>query len=375
MKFRVSVETLRGSVERAAKVVDKTTRGSVRENIRFTLFHNRLQLTVVNDRVSLSDFFYLETDLLDGQNFSFLMKADTLISFLKSKNGDLDVSLKRDGEITFEYERGSYSDVWTQDALFPTIFLPREEDYRMTVKSGYFVPALKKSFVFLGIDEFRPIMEVVLLHIKTDKFNIVSTDLNRLYKSEFLTKETRGEEQEVLISETASSLLYDFLSDSDSVDIKVHSDGVRQFFSFGNTVISDMMLEAKYPPYQRVYDAFEDGISVRVNKKDFISSLSSSRLVCSSDNILLNVEIGSEDLKIWANDLSSRKKIIEKVPCEIVVDKNINATFSIPCRNLHSAVKNIDSSHLVLCLSAKGNAISVKDEAKENELMLCSTFK
>lgn len=375
MKFRVSVETLRGSVKRAAKVVDKTTRGSVRENIRFTLFHNRLQLTVVNDRVSLSDFFYLETDLLDGQNFSFLMKADTLISFLKSKNGDLDVSLKRNGEITFEYERGSYSDVWTQDALFPTIFSPKDEDYRMTVKSGYFVPALKKSFVFLGIDEFRPIMEVVLLHIKTDKFNIVSTDLNRLYKSEFLTKETRGEEQEVLISETASSLLYDFLSDSDSVDIKVHSDGVRQFFSFGNTVISDMMLEAKYPPYQRVYDAFEDGISVRVNKKDFISSLSSSRLVCSSDNILLNVEIGSEDLKIWANDLSSRKKIIEKVPCEIVVDKNINATFSIPCRNLHSAVKNIDSSHLVLCLSAKGNAISVKDEAKENELMLCSTFK
>lgn len=375
MKFRVSVETLRGSVERAAKVVDKTTRGSVRENIRFTLFHNRLQLTVVNDRVSLSDFFYLETDLLDGQNFSFLMKADTLISFLKSKNGDLDVSLKRNGEITFEYERGSYSDVWTQDALFPTIFSPKDEDYRMTVKSGYFVPALKKSFVFLGIDEFRPIMEVILLHIKTDKFNIVSTDLNRLYKSEFLTKETRGEEQEVLISETASSLLYDFLSDSDSVDIKVHSDGVRQFFSFGNTVISDMMLEAKYPPYQRVYDAFEDGISVRVNKKDFISSLSSSRLVCSSDNILLNVEIGSEDLKIWANDLSSRKKIIEKVPCEIVVDKNINATFSIPCRNLHSAVKNIDSSHLVLCLSAKGNAISVKDEAKENELMLCSTFK
>lgn len=103
---------------------------------------------------------------------------------------------------------------------------------------------MKRSFAFVGSDEFRPAICSILLNVKKDYIDIVSTDMFRLFidRKEYANA---VEERSIMLSEVAASILYRFLSDKDT-EISISTDGVRTFLCFDNVIISDMNVEQQY---------------------------------------------------------------------------------------------------------------------------------
>ena len=95
------------------------------------------------------------------------------------------------------------------------------------VMSSSFIQSMKRSFAFVGSDEFRPAICSILLNVKKDYIDIVSTDMFRLFinRKEYANA---SEERSIMLSEVAASILYRFLSDKDT-EISISTDGVRTF--------------------------------------------------------------------------------------------------------------------------------------------------
>ena len=374
MKFKVSAEILKGLVDKSSKILDKTVRGTVRDNIKFTLTADSLRSVVVNDSVSLSDRINIvECDIQNGEEFSFLIKADTLISFIGSKKCYLEITLFDNKEIRFDYPRGSYSDTWEQADLFPNLFLPNESNYKTTVKSGNFVSVLKKAFSFIGDDEYRPMMQRVLLDIKEDRFNIATSNMFMLFKNEYMVDVLNEYTSQMVFSRNAFDILYSYLSDSDDVDINIHFDGVRQYLCFNDTIITDMALEGNYPAYEKIFNRFESALMVEVNRRDFITMISSSNMVCDDKNhILLDVEI-DDVVRISAENLLNRKKIKEDIDCvKLFGEKGV---FKISSRNLLIPARNISGSKMVIELSKDDLLVRITNPDCKSETIICSTFR
>lgn len=103
---------------------------------------------------------------------------------------------------------------------------------------------MKRSFTFVGTDEFRPAICTVLINVKKNYIDIVSTDMFRLFinRKEVESINSILKDKAIMLSEVAASILYQFLSDRE-VEIVISTDGVRTFLCFDSVIISDMNVE------------------------------------------------------------------------------------------------------------------------------------
>ena len=181
------------------------------------------------------DIFDINTDISCDQIFSFLVDAGTLISFFKNHNQDVEIEIKNDYSIVFRYKNGSFSSTWIEDKSFPDFFYPVGDSIR--VLSSSFIQSMKRSFTFVGTDEFRPAICTVLINVKKNYIDIVSTDMFRLFinRKEVESINSVLKDKAIMLSEVAASILYQFLSDRE-VEIVISTDGVRTFLCFDSVI-------------------------------------------------------------------------------------------------------------------------------------------
>lgn len=226
---------------------------------------------------------------------------------------------------------------------------------------------MKRSFAFVGSDEFRPAICSILLNVKKDYIDIVSTDMFRLFinRKEYANA---SEERSIMLSEVAVSILYRFLSDKDT-EISISTDGVRTFLCFDNVIISDMNVEQQYPNYEYVCSKFEKSSRVKFDRDLLISVLNSMTLV---DNVV-NVKVDEENgITVMSEDFGNRKKIMESMPLNALEGPCFN--FSIGKENILSSVKSLIKGDTVMDWSDQYKMIKMFNPKYESTYVLNQTL-
>ena len=131
-----------------------------------------------------------------------------LFHFFKNHNQDIEVEIKKRLQYRFlNTIEDLFSSTWIEDKAFPDFFYTVGDGIR--VMSSSFIQSMKRSFAFVGSDEFRPAIGSILLNVKKEYIDIVSTDMFRLFINR---KECANalEERSIMISKVAASILYRF---------------------------------------------------------------------------------------------------------------------------------------------------------------------
>lgn len=360
MKIRVSAKNMNDKLSKLSRLFIKSKIDDYTSKIRICAMGSYLDLYVVNNDISISDRIY---ECSSDSNFSFLFDAATLISFFKSKKGDIDIVLSEDYSAKFFYRNGEFEYVWEDDSKFPEIFKP--SDSKIRLRSSYFVPVLKRSFSFLANDEFRESINRVFIKNNNGYIDVVATDRFKIFKS---TKESYSSDNtEFLISEKCASILYQYASEDD-IDIYMSTDNKRTFMEFGDTFISDMGTNMKYPNYSLLFDGFSPTTSFDVEKNSFLSTLESSAIANTAN---FDIFIGN-NLTIVASNVLDRKKVKESIGI-----LNINGQEEKICvsgKNLIASVKNIIGDSIRFEYSNKTRLIRLYNPKYNSESILCPTL-
>lgn len=366
MKVRVPGILMNEKLSNISKMFDKVLKDCVTSNIKITLYFDHIRIQAMNERITYTDdIFDVNTDISCDYKFSLLVDAGTLISFFKNHNQDIEIEIKNDYSIVFKYDRGSFSSIWIEDKAFPDFFYPVGDGIR--VMSSSFIQSMKRSFAFVGSDEFRPAICSILLNVKKDYIDIVSTDMFRLFinRKEYANA---VEERSIMLSEVAASILYRFLYDKDT-EISISTDGVRTFLCFDNVIISDMNVEQQYPNYEYVCNKFEKSSRVKFDRDLLISVLNSMTLV---DNVV-NVKVDEENgITVMSEDFGNRKRIMESMPLNALEGPCFN--FSISKENILSSVKSLIKGDTVMDWSDQYKMIKMFNPKYESTYVLNQTL-
>lgn len=368
MRIRVSGFLLGKKIMNMSKVFSRKSGEIALSHIRFIIMTDHIEIQAMNEKITVWEKIYdvvvdLDSDVSD---FSFLVEASALISLLKNKDEYIDIDIRKNKDLEFIYSKGSYSTTWKDDNIYPKFFLPDKKNV-FTIKSGLFVPILKRSFYFSGKDEFRPFIESAFLDIKNGEINVVTTDRFKMFKSTKVVDDI-GLDKEILISEEVSSVLYQYLKDDD-IDLEISSDGTRTFIEFDNVLLSDMNVYGKFPNYRYVFDNSVCYSCAEFNKKEFLSSVMSSFIV---DNEQIDIMLGNETV-LKSEKISFRQKFLEKVPA-LYCENTDGSSFTTNKNNLVCCVNNILGDTLRIDYCKANNFIKIYNPQYREETMLCNLF-
>lgn len=367
MKILVSGILLYEKLSNISKMFDKISSDSVMSNLKFTIYEDHLKLQAMNERISLTEDIYgISTDIACDQTFSFLVDAKTIIQFFKTHQFDVSIELMNNFDIKFVYGNGSFSSVWFDDKVFPDFFYPSSSNH-VSIDSSSFISSIKRSFSFVGDDEFRPAIETVLINVKEGHIDIVSTDLQRLFvgRGEI---EDKSIDSSIMLSEMAASLLYNYLSGK-KTNIDISSDGIRTYLVFDNVIISDMNTECKYPNYEYVCNNFHHTSKIKTDRDTILNSLNAVSIV----NSFIDVMVDDEGyVKVKSEDSGNRKSMMEKLSCDIIDGKPF--AFTIKKENIVSSIKSLLKGDIILEYSDNSKSIKMYNPKKEDTYILNQTF-
>lgn len=366
MNIRVSGNLLRNKIANISKIFSKSSNNIFSSNIRFLIYRDYLEIQAMNEKITASEKIYDDViiDLDDRPLSSFLIDASTFISFIKNRVEYIDIKVKDNNDIDFVYPKGCFSTVWLDDKSYPTFFQPVKENV-LTVNSKLFVPVLKRSFYFSGKDEFRPFIETALLEISNGFLNVVTTDRFKIFKS---SKNIEGaNNQNILLSETVSSILYGYLSDED-IDVNISTDGTRTFIWFDNVIISDINVVGKFPNYKFIFDNFISNTSFEVNKKEFISIIQSSSIV---EDKFVEINIGPR-IEVKSEVIGKRNKFVEYMDCDYF--EGNNQKIKVSKSDILACVNNVVGDNLRIEYCEKSRFLRFFNPKYSNELITCCTY-
>ena len=370
MKIRVSGVLLNEKLSSISKIFDRLRSDDVKSNIKISVYIDMIRLQAMNERIAFTetiDGVYTDVDE-SNQGFSFLVNAKTLIDFFRTHQSDVEIEVKNDFELSFSYKRGSFYTTWGEDKIYPEFFYPKSKTDVVVLKSSSFVSSLKRSFSFVSVDEFRPALSAVYLNIKKEYIDIVSTDLFRLFVNR--NNIVRSEiEKGVMLSEMAASILYLYLSDSDTDhDISICSDDVRTFIMFDNVIISDMNYEEKFPDYERVCSKMVFNHKIVFDKDQMVAALNSVSMV----NDLVGFKYDSGSMIVKSEDKGNRKQCTEIVDASTV--SNNGFSFFISRGNILSSIKSMIKGEVALEYSDEFKSLKLYNTKYENTFVFNQTL-
>lgn len=353
-----------------SKIFDRLRSDDIKSNIKISVYIDMIRLQAMNERIAFTetiDGVYTDVDE-SNQGFSFLVNAKTLIDFFRTHQSDVEIEVKNDFELSFSYKRGSFSTTWGEDKIYPEFFYPNNKTDIVVLKSSSFVSSLKRSFSFVLVDEFRPALSAVYLNIKKEYIDIVSTDLFRLFVNR--NNIVRSEiEKGVMLSNMAASILYLYLSDSDTdYDISICSDDVRTFIMFDNVIISDINYEEKFPDYERVCSKMVFNHKIVFDKDQMVSALNSVSMV----NDLVGFKCDSGSMIIKSEDKGNRKQCTETVDVSTVSGNGFS--FFISRGNILSSIKSMIKGEVALEYSDEFKSLKLYNTKYENTFVFNQTL-
>lgn len=358
LNVRVDGQTMNGILQGVSKIVGKK---SDKTNIRFVPYGDGFKMQAISNSVGFEIFV---DAVITGDLNPFCVESETLISFFKNHTQDVGIDVLDNQDLVFKYDGGMFITVWENDNLFPEMFYPAET-YPLVINTDFFMSFIKRSFDFVGIDEFRPVIETVYLNIKHDMLDVVSTNLNSMFVGRTPLK-WDFEERGLMIGNMAAFLVY-YFADKD-MDMLVYSDDRRTYIKFNNVLIFEQKREGRFMPYERVVNAFNASSSVIFDKDVVLKSVVSVGSV--SDFVVITV--GDNRINIAGEDAGRRKKMIETHECD---QEGEGFSFTIKRSNLVDSIKNMDKGKVIMEWCDNFKNMKIYNKGKKNVFILNQSYQ
>lgn len=217
---------------------------------------------------------------------------------------------------------------------------------------------------FVADDDFRPILNGVLIFVKEGHIGVCTTDSRKLYtdSTEFVSID---DDVEAVLSSTAIRPLLNVISGHDSVTMIV--DDKNFTFKTPDSELSCRIVEGTYPNFKAIIPN-DNTIVVKLPTKDLKSSINRVGLFSDKTTTLVKLNIlKGNTLIVEGSDMDFSKKATETLNVDHVGD---DLSIGVKHDYLYTCLSSVESERVSLLFKNQFGAILIDDECNPKQRIL-----
>ncbi len=311
MKFNVSSKALYNATSAVSKVINSKNALAILDNFLITLKDGVLTITGSDQENALTA--RLEVEGAKG-NGSICLGARRLVELLKElPDQGTEVNINEDTlEVQLSYSAGHYSFVGLPAEQYPRFEADKSgEPIVFSVATEQVITGLDNTMFAVSSDEYRQIMQGVLLDINPDSITFVATDTRKLVR--YIDRRTApGVKGSCVIPAKPSTVIKNVFAKEETLKITMTSKSA--VIESDNYTFQCTFLNGNYPDYNRVIPR-SNSLVLTVDRLALLNAVRRVGIFVEVDGGLEKFRITPEAILLKANDNNLCTSAREQVPC------------------------------------------------------------
>ena len=300
-------------------------------------------------------------EVINADNdIAFCVNFKDLMSYVKLISAETFTLSVDESNVEIKHTNGKIKLPLLNAEDFPTLMA--DADSKTIVMSS----ALLNNWIvdarnFTANDELRPQMNGIYFYAKEGEIGCCGTDGKSLFVD---NERTDVEDFSFILNKEAFAAVCEICQDCENITLKIGSSNVM-FIGNGNSVLARLQ-EGRYPNFKSVIPTLNP-IKVKVDRKEFISSINRCRLGASSASSLIKLEVEGFTMNIIGEDFDFNKSAVEN----IAVEAEGSITIGFNADNLLKILNIISTDRCVLSMSdANRPCLVTEDNTESNKIFL-----
>ncbi|MCM1067432.1 MAG: DNA polymerase III subunit beta [Muribaculaceae bacterium] len=311
MKFSISSKALYNATSSVSKVINSKNALSILDNFYIKLEGNELTITGSDQENALTA--RLEVSGAKGEG-AFCLGARRLVELLKELP-DQGVEMNVNDttlEVQLSYSSGHYSFVGQPGDQYPQFTADTAGDpISFTIATEQMIAGLDNTMFAVSNDEYRQIMQGVLMDIAPESITFVATDTRKLVR--YIDRRTApGVQGSCVIPAKPSNIIKNVFAKEETLSVTMNSRNAviaSEHYTFQCT-----FLNGNYPDYNRVIPRNNTQV-LTVDRVSLLNSVRRVGIFVEVDGGLEKFRITPENILIKSNDPNLCTSAREQVPC------------------------------------------------------------
>lgn len=362
MKLSCTQENLRTALSALERVVGKQSTLPILSNILLETERGQLRLSATNLEIGVITTIGAKIES-EGK---ITVPAKLLINFIQNLAGDQIVGIEQIGTQVV-LESGNYvvkiNGLDSKD--FP-IIPEKSTGQRFHIQAELFKQGLQRTLFCVSLNESRPELTGVLMHIQGSNLLLVATDSFRLaeWRSQEAIERENNDQDELLAiipSYTLQEVLRVMSQPIDQVDITLEENQI--FFEMGSTRIVSRLINGRFPEYQAILPK-QYALNITMTQEDLQRALkmATSFSVYSAGEVVFQVNPEEGKLEISSQSQGIGEQVA-KIPFTGVVNETIQVIFSP--RYILEGVSVQKGNEIILSLNSPSTPVRISSDAEQ----------
>lgn len=312
MKFTVSSKTLYNATSAVSKVINSKNALMILDNFLITLSGDTLTITGSDQENALTARIKVSSSEGEG---SICLGARRLVELLKElPDQGMEVVVAEDTlEVQMSYPSGHYSFVGISGDQYPQFTKDGEgpEPVSFSIATEQLIAGLDNAGFAVSTDEYRQIMQGVLMDVKPENITFVATDTRKLVR--YIDSRTApGVTGSCVIPSKPANVLKNVFAKEETLNITMNSRSA--VIESDNFTFQCTFLNGNYPDYNRVFPRNNTNV-LTVDRLALLNAVRRVGLFVEVEGGLEKFRITSEKILLKSNDPSLCTSAREQVPC------------------------------------------------------------
>lgn len=311
MKFSISSKALYNATSSVSKVINSKNALTILDNFYIKLEGNQLTITGSDQENALTA--RLEVSGAKGEG-AFCLGARRLVELLKElPDQGVEFNVNDNTlEVQLSYSAGNYSFVGLPGDQYPQFTADTAgEPISFAIATEHMIAGLDNTMFAVSNDEYRQIMQGVLLDIAPDSITFVATDTRKLVR--YIDRRTApGVQGSCVIPSKPSTIIKNVFVKEETLNITMNARNAvieSEHFTFQCT-----FLNGSYPDYNRVIPRNNSQV-LTVDRLSLLNAVRRVGIFVEVDGGLEKFRITPENILIKSNDPNLCTSAREQVPC------------------------------------------------------------
>ncbi|MDE6040229.1 MAG: DNA polymerase III subunit beta [Muribaculaceae bacterium] len=365
MKFNISSKVFYNATSAVSKVINSKNTIAILDNFLLALKGNELTITGSDQENALTAS--VEVTGAEGEG-SFCLPARRLVELLKElPDQGVKMNVNEETlEVELKYSAGNYSFVGFPGDQYP-VFEPAKgsEPIEFTIATEQIIGGLDNTMFAVSSDEYRQIMQGVLLDINPESITYVATDTRKLVR--YIDSRTApGVKGSCVIPVKPANIIKNVFAKEESVTITMNSRNAT--IAGGKFKFQCTFLNGNYPDYNRVIPK-SNSLELSVDRLSLLNAVRRVSLFVDSDGGLEKFRITPDKILLKSNDPSMCTSAREQVPCSF---SGSELTIGFSALYLLEILNTIKSTEIVVRLgdAARPGIFCPAEQPDNTELVM-----
>jgi DNA polymerase III subunit beta len=270
-------------------------------------------------------------------------------------------------EVTILYQNGRYKFVAQNGDEFPKMKELKSDKTDLEIPADVLLNGINSTIFASADDEFRPVMNGIVLDITPEDVTFVASDAHKLVRLK--NTSVHGEKTSMLIiPKKPANLLRTILPKETSTVFLSFDDSNVVFLLSGYTIFC-RLVEGRFPNYNSVIPQ-NNPYKVLVDRISFLNTLKRVAIFANQSSSLVKLEIADNKMDLTTQDIDFSTSAEETIVCQYEGER-INIGFK--AQFIIDIVSNLNTPEIILELadpSRAGLFLPLQNEKNEDLLML-----